>query len=148
MSQPASVRVSIHVDVDPDTAFEVFTGEIDAWYKRGPHSFFDSERCVGLRFEPFVGGRLVEVYDRDTGEGRTMARVEVWEPGKRLVFVDGRETEADVVFEKSGTGTRVTLEHRGLERLAAHEAERHARFGWRLVFAWYEEYMARAGAGS
>ena len=101
------MRVSIYVDVDPDTAFEVFTDEIDAWYHRGPHTFSDTERGVGIRFEPFVGGRLIEVYDRETGEGRTMARVEVWEPGKRLVFVDGRETEADVTFEANDGGTRV-----------------------------------------
>ena len=141
MSPPASVRVSIYVDVDPDTAFEVFTDEIDAWYHRGPHTFFDTERCVGIRFEPFVGGRLIEVYDRETGEGRAMARVEVWEPGKRLVFVDSRNTEADVTFEANDGGTRVTLEHRGLERLAPQAAEHHAQFGWRLVFAWYEQHI-------
>ena len=140
MTPPALVRVTIHVDVDPDTAFAVFTEEIDAWYQRGPHNFADPARAVGIRFEPFVGGRLIEVYDRDTGEGRTMARIEVWDPGKRLVFVDNRETEADVTFEPSGGGTRVTLEHRGFERLAPQEAEQHARFGWRLVFAWYEQY--------
>ena len=98
---------------------------------------------VGIRFEPFVGGRLIEVYDRETGEGLTMARIEVWEPGKRLVFVDDRETEADVTFEASDGGTRVTLEHRGLERLAPQEAEQHAQFGWRLVFGWYEQYARR-----
>ena len=37
MTPPAYVRVTIHVDVDPDTAFAVFTEEIDAWYHRGPH---------------------------------------------------------------------------------------------------------------
>jgi uncharacterized protein YndB with AHSA1/START domain len=141
MAPPASVRVTIYVDVDPETAFEVFTDEIDAWYQRGPHTFFDTARCVGIRFEPFVGGRLIEVYDEATGEGRTMARVEVWEPGKRLVFVDGHDTEADVTFEANDGGTRVTLEHRGLERLAPHLAEQHAQFGWRLVFAWYEQHL-------
>ena len=35
-----------------------------------------------------------------------MARIEVWEPGKRLVFVDNRETEAEVTFEPSDGGTR------------------------------------------
>ena len=142
MTPPAYVRVPIHVDVDPDTAFAVFTEEIDAWYQRGPHNFADPGRAVGIRFEPFVGGRLIEVHDRETGEGLTMARIDVWEPGKRLVFVDHRETEADVTFEASDGGTRVTLEHRGLERLAPQQAEQHATFGWRLVFGWYEQYTA------
>ena len=141
MSQPASVRVSISVDVDADTAFEVFTAEIDAWYKRGPHNFSDPARAVAIRFEPFVGGRLIEVYDRASGEGQTMARVTVWEPGRRLVFVDGRDTEVDVRFEAEGTSTRVTLEHRGLERLAPAEAEQHARFGGQLLLRWYDEFM-------
>jgi hypothetical protein len=138
---PASVRVTVHVEADPDTAFAVFTEEIDAWYERGPHNLYDAAHCVGIRFEPFVGGRLIEVYDHDTGEGRTMARVEVWEPGKRLVFVDDRETEAEVTFEPYDGGTKVTLEHRGFERLAPRSAEHHARYGWRLVFGWYERYL-------
>ena len=49
-SPPASVRLSISVAVDPQTAFEVFTEEIDAWYRRGPHNFADPERAVG---DPF-----------------------------------------------------------------------------------------------
>ena len=64
-----------------------------------------------------------------------MARVEVWEPGTRLLLRDGRDTEIDVTFEASGDETKVTLEHRGLERLPAAEAESHARFGGRLLIA-------------
>jgi Activator of Hsp90 ATPase homolog 1-like protein len=145
---PTSVRVSIDVAVDPKTAFTVFTDEIDAWYKRGPESFFDAERAVAIRFEPFVGGRLLEVYNRDTGEGRSMGRITVWEPGQRLVFVDGRDTEVDVRFESVGSSTRVTLEHRGLERLAPDEAEHHARYGWQLVFRWYALQMREVTSGS
>ena len=145
MTRPASVRVALDVAVDPKTAFDVFTDEIDVWYKRGPHTFADPAPAIGIRFEPFVGGRLIEVYDRETGEGRAMGRVTVWEPGVRLVFVDGRETEVDVRFEAEGASTRVTLEHRGLERLAPRVAEHHARFGWQLVFRWYAERMRALG---
>ena len=137
------MRVSIDVDVDVDTAFAVFTDEIDAWYKRGPHHFYDDAGRSAIRFEPFVGGRLLEVYDRASGDGRAMGTVTVWEPGRRLVFVDGRETEVDVRFEPDGPSTRVTLEHRGLEKLAPDDAEHHARFGWQLVFRWYDEFMQR-----
>jgi uncharacterized protein YndB with AHSA1/START domain len=143
MSPPASVRVTIYVDVDPATAFAVFTDEIDAWYKRGPHTFSDPKRAVGIRFEPYVGGRLIEVHDRASGEGPTIACVEVWDPGRRLIFVDTRETEVEVTFEPVDGETKVTLEHRGLERLTPHAAEHHARFGWQLVFRWYEEYSTR-----
>jgi hypothetical protein len=141
VTAPALVRVSIDVDVDPATAFSVFTDEIDAWYRRGRHTFYDPDRAVAIRFEPRVGGRLLEVYDAATGDGREMGRVTVWEPGRRLVFVDRRDTEVDVGFEPvSAETTRVTLEHRGLERLADTDAEKHARYGWRLLLPWFEAY--------
>jgi len=141
MTQPASVRVTVYVAVDPRTAFEIFTEEIDAWYRRGPHHFFDPARAAAIRFEPGVGGRLVEVYDTSTGEGREMARVTVWEPGQRLLLRDTRDTDIDVTFEAAGDETKVTLEHRGLERLPAAEAESHARFGGRLLIAWFSDHM-------
>ena len=75
MSKPALVRVVIYVAVDPASAFDVFTAEIDEWYQRGPHNFFDPVRAIAVRFEPGVGGRLLEVYDE--GEAREMARIEV-----------------------------------------------------------------------
>ena len=56
MTKPASVRVTIYVAVDPTAAFEIFTAEIDEWYRRGPHNFFDPVRAVAIRFEPGEGG--------------------------------------------------------------------------------------------
>jgi len=147
VSAPGRVRVSIDVDVDPMTAFKVFTDEIDAWYHRGPHNFYAPDRAVAIRFEPGVGGRLVEVYDAATGEGREVARVSAWEPGRRLVFVDNRDTEVEVTFDATGSvATHVTLEHRGFERLPDAEAEKHARFGWRLLVPWYETYVKAGGS--
>ena len=35
MNQLAAVRVTVRVAVDPDTAFDVFTTEIDQWYRKG-----------------------------------------------------------------------------------------------------------------
>jgi hypothetical protein len=141
-SPPASVRLSISVAVDPHAAFEVFTEEIDAWYRRGPHDFADPERAVGIRFEPGVGGRLIEVYDARTGDGLEVGEIVVWEPGSRLVFVDNRKTEVDVLFEPDGdNATRVTLEHRGLERLLPDDAVRHAKFGGQLLLKWYGAFL-------
>jgi hypothetical protein len=142
VTAPALVRVSIDVDVDPATAFSVFTDEIDAWYKRGRHTFYEPDRVVAIRFEPRVGGRLLEVYDAATGDGREMGRVTVWEPGCQLVFVDARDTEVDVRFAPADDGcTRVTLEHRGFERLLDAEAEQHAHYGWRVLMPWFETYV-------
>ena len=140
-SQPASVRVTVHVNAVPEAAFAVFTDEIDTWYVRDRHTFADPDLAVGIRFEPGVGGRLIEVHDRGTGEGREMGRITAWEPGRRLAFVDGPGTEVEVSFEAAGGQTRVTLEHRGLERLRPDLAERHARHGWRLLLPWYQRHL-------
>jgi hypothetical protein len=140
-SQPASVRVTVHVNAVPETAFVVFTEEIDSWYVRDRHTFADPDRALGIRFEPGVGGRLIEVYDRGTGEGREMGRITAWEPGRRLAFVDGLGTEVEVSFVDADGQTRVTLEHRGLDRLRPDLAERHARHGWRLLLPWYQRHL-------
>lgn len=138
--QPASVRASVHVRADPDAAFAAFTGEIGSWYVRDRHTLADPDRAVGVRFEPGVGGRLIEVYDAGTGEGRETGRITAWEPGRRLAFTDERGTEVEVTFEAAGDRTRVTLEHRGLERLRPDLAAEHARHGWRLLLPWYQRY--------
>jgi hypothetical protein len=57
------------------------------------------------------------------------------------VFTDERGTEVEVLFEAAGEGTRVTLEHRGLELLPPAVAARIQRFGWRTVLGWFHQYM-------
>jgi hypothetical protein len=139
-----SVVRTVEVGVDPASAFELFTEEIDEWYERGPYSFNDPERAVAIRFE---GGRLLEVYA--DGGSYEMGRVTVWEPGERLSFVyrsvhlplEG--TEVEVRFEPAGSGTRVTLEHRGLERLPADEYATWERRAWLRFMQTFEDY-ARA----
>ena len=97
--------------------------------------------AVGMRFELGVGGRLIEVYDKGTGEGRTVGEVTAWEPGCHLVFVDSYQTEIEVTFWVEDEVTRVVLEHRGLERLRPDLADRNGRFGGRLLLAWFAEYV-------
>ena len=144
MTYTASVRVNVLVDLDPAEAFEVFTEEIDSWYRRGPHSFADPARAMGMRFEPGVGGHLIEVYDEQTGQGRAVGEVTVWEEGCRLVLVDSYQTEFEVTFRAEGEGTRVELEHRGLEQLRPDLADKHGKFGGRLLLVWFVEYVKTA----
>jgi uncharacterized protein YndB with AHSA1/START domain len=56
-----TVSAKVTVAVDPQTAFSVFTDEIDLWWVRGPINFYDAARAVGMRCEPRVGGRLLEL---------------------------------------------------------------------------------------
>ncbi len=76
-----------------------------------------------------------------SGEGLELGRIQVWEPGSRLVFTDRRGTEVEVRFEPCDGQTRVTLEHRGLERLAPGVAVQVSRHGWWLLLPWYAEHM-------
>jgi hypothetical protein len=144
-----AVTVTVEVAVDPAAAFAIFTEEIGQWWKPGPINWNDSERAVGIRIEPGVGGRWIEVHDASTGEGIECGRITVWEPGSRLVFlyrdaghhID--DTEVEVRFEEVEGGTRVTLEHRGWERVAREFAARSRdikRYGWLQIMSWYSEW--------
>jgi len=101
---------TITVTVDPKKAFEAFTEEIDLWYVRGPINYFDFARAVGMRCEPGVGGRLLEVYDETTGEGLELARITVWEPGRRLAWTSSiDEVQTEVWFRPAREGTEITV---------------------------------------
>jgi hypothetical protein len=138
-SPPASVRVTVTVTLDPASAFDVFTTEIDEWYRRGVTTLGSPDSKATLCFEPGVGGRLIE--SRPGRDDVERARVTVWAPGERLVFVDTRQTEVEVRFEPVDSGTRVVLEHRGLERLSPGKAIDVSKFGWRRLATWFETYV-------
>jgi uncharacterized glyoxalase superfamily protein PhnB len=106
----SSASAAVEVSLDPLGAFTVFTAEIDSWWVRGPINFFDASNAVEMRFEPGVGGRILEIYDEASGAALELGRVTVWEPGARLAYrssVD--DTEVDVRFEGVEGGTRVRV---------------------------------------
>ena len=120
------ITVSTEVDVDPATAFEVFTDEIGTWWgdrmRPGSGPYRDREGTV--RFEPGPGGRLLEVFDDPAREPFEIGRVRVWERASRLVvewrqgnFEPDQVTEVEIRFERAAGGTRVTVEHRGWDSL-------------------------------
>lgn len=110
MSAPRSMTSSIEVAVDPETAFEVFTEELDCWWIQGPINFFDTARAHSMRMEPGVGGRIIEVHDEQTGDGLELARLTVWEPGARVAWTSSLDdVEIEVRFVKCAGGTEVTV---------------------------------------
>ena len=152
MSAESVVR-TVEVAVDPATAFDVFTRDIGSWYQPGPYSWNDPERAVGIRFEPGVGGRLLELYDEEARDAYEMGRILVWDPGDRLVFEfhslhfpPEPLTEVEVRFEAVNGRTRVTLEHRGLDRLPPAFVERIRDRAWVAFMRWFSDYANERSA--
>lgn len=111
MSDARSRSSMVEVAADPLTAFTAFTDELDLWWVRGPINAYDSGRLVEMRCEPGIGGRILEVYDAESGEGLELARITVWEPGRRLAWKSSLDdVTIDVRFDSTTAGTIVRLE--------------------------------------
>ena len=150
--QPAPVRKSMFVNAPQDHAFEVFTGGIGRWWPKS-HKIGKAELDFPV-IEPREGGRW---YERDVdGSECEIGKVLAWEPPSRVLlawqldaqWAFDREliTEVEVTFTPEGTGTRVELEHRHLERMgeradAAREAVEGPN-GWGLILQLYSQATA------
>ncbi|HEX4459577.1 MAG TPA: SRPBCC domain-containing protein [Polyangia bacterium] len=126
-------RATVQVAATPAVAFDLFTREIDAWWRRGS-KFRASGRQAGvLCFEGGVGGRLFETFTVDGQEQLVVVgTITAWEPPARFVFdwrnrnfAPHERTEVEVRFEAAGDGTRVTVEHRGWSAIRPDHPARH-----------------------
>jgi uncharacterized protein YndB with AHSA1/START domain len=139
---PAVLR-SVEVSVPPERAFDVFTRRMGEWWPMHTHSIGE-ERAVGLRFEGWTGGKVVEIVD--DGTEWEWAEVLAWDPPNRLVLAwhptiePIASTEVEVRFTGIEGGTRVELEHRGWERLGdqANTARVDYDQGWLPVMSLYQ----------
>ena len=134
--------VTVFVEVDQADAFEVFTAEIDQWWRQGPAFRIAGRRRGELHFEPGVGGRLFETFTSPSGASRTLVvgRVLVWEPPARLAFEwrgvnfkPHESTRVEVTFASFADGTEVTVCHRGWSQLPADHPARHGLAGAAFV---------------
>ena len=126
----SKVFVALRVRASPERAFAAFVGEIAAWWR--PSLLFQTTpRAPGrLTFEGGEGGRLIETLAN--GKVFEIGRVLAWEPPARLVFSwrqasfpPDLATEVEVRFQAAGEETRVSVEHRGFDRVPADSAARH-----------------------
>ena len=145
----APIIQSVEVKAAPERAFELFTRHIEAWWPRGrtvgknPH--------VAIVMEPRDGGAW---FERDAEGAEThWGKVLTWDPPSRLVLAwqltsqwaydPDFVTEVEMTFAPlAGGGTRVTLEHRNLERFGA-TAKTHAEAlngGWPRFLEAYRQY--------
>jgi uncharacterized glyoxalase superfamily protein PhnB len=108
--QARTVSSQVTVSVDPDTAFAVFTDEIDLWWVRGPINFYDAARAIGMRCEHGVGGRLLELYAEDASDALELGRITAWQPGELLAWDSAVDDVTVEIRFKAGTGgTTVTV---------------------------------------
>ncbi|MBW8816216.1 MAG: SRPBCC family protein [Caulobacterales bacterium] len=125
----SKVFVALRVKASPDRAFAVFVEEIGEWWR--PSALFETTPRPGrLSFEPGEGGRLVET--RAGGKVFEIGRILAWEPPTRLAFSwrqanfpPDLTTEVEIRFEAVGEETRVSVEHRGFDRVPEGSAARH-----------------------
>jgi len=132
-----AASVSVFVPLEPAEAFEVFTAEIDAWWRRGPRFRGGGAHASRMTLEPGVGGRLLESVDGARGT-RTIefGRVTRWEPGTHLAlewrnvnFTAEQKTLVEVSFRPSNDGTLVTVRHSGWSALPDDHPARHGHVG-------------------
>ncbi|HEX7557859.1 MAG TPA: SRPBCC domain-containing protein [Usitatibacter sp.] len=140
--------VTVTIGVDPADAFEIFTRDIDIWWRRGPR-FRNAPGDRGfVRIEPGVGGRVYESFDAGRGERVVeIGRTKVWDPPHRLLFEwrnsnfsPAEKTEVEVRFQPSASGTRVTVVHRGWSALRGDHPARHGLAGAefsRMIGLWW-----------
>lgn len=151
---PAPVRKNVYVNAAPARAFQIFTASMGRWWIRAHHFGRVGFRDVIL--QPRVGGRWFERGEDESEQD--WGKVLVWEPPARAVLawqIDGSWrynpdvlTEVEIRFIAEGTGTRVELEHRNLDRLGEHAAAtRHALDspdGWAAGLAAFAGEITRA----
>ena len=126
----SKVYVALRVAATPERAFRVFVEEIGDWWRPSP-LFQTTPRAPGrLAIEPGQGGRFTERLQ--SGKVFEIGRVLIWEPPERLVFSwrqatfpPDLHTEVEVCFRSVGAQTRVSIEHRGFDRVPAESAARH-----------------------
>jgi hypothetical protein len=128
------IVVALRVKADPRRTFDVFTREIGLWWRHREFFKFTPRSPGVLSFEPpgeDKRGRLIETLKY--GKVFEIGDVRVWEPGERLVvgwrqatFPAILETEVEVRFEPVGDETRITVEHRGWDRVPSDHVAKHS----------------------
>ena len=156
MSTDTAVHHAISVAVPPEQAFSTFTADFNRWWPR-THHIGHAELAEAV-IEGREGGRWYEL--GVDGTECDWGRVVVWDPPARLVLswqISGEWaydadlwTELEVTFSAEGPdGTRVELEHRGLDAYGDQMGKMRDSFdapgGWGGIL---EQFGAAAAAAA
>lgn len=145
-------KVSVFVAVSVEDAFEVFTQEIDLWWRSGPKFRIAGKRRGSLSIEPKLGGRVFETFEHPKGtQTFQIGTITHWLPPHALHFEwrgvnfkPGESTRVEVQFTAQGEGTMVELRHSGWSSLPAGHPARHQLEGAafsRSIGMWWGELM-------
>jgi uncharacterized protein YndB with AHSA1/START domain len=155
VSPPAgdAATVTVFVAVAVEEAFDVFTNEIDQWWRHGP-KFRNAAMSPGrLVIVGGAGGRLYESFERKSGP-RTVevGRVLAWDPPHHFSmewrvanFAPHEKTLVEVSFRPSGEGTLVTVRHSGWSTIRDDHPARHGKVGAdlsRMIGLWWGDLMS------
>ena len=147
---PAPIHVDVRVNAARERAFEIFTTQIGRWWN--PAYSIGGSPQADVVLEPKAGGGW---YERgEDGSETRWGHVLVWDPPARLVlawqinadwkFDPSFVTEVELRFAEDGANaTRVSLEHRNLERFGEKSETARASFasdgGWPGLLQRYVE---------
>ena len=153
-AETVAVRQSVDVRVPPERAFEVFTRDIGTWWPLEGYTI-GAQPAVTAVIEPRSGGRWFE--RAADGSECQWGHVLAYEPPHRLVLSweiscdwqpdAGAVSEVEIRFQAHEGGTRVELEHRGLETYGDRAEQMRDTFGspdgWGGLLAKYAAALAR-----
>ncbi|HTJ82576.1 MAG TPA: SRPBCC domain-containing protein [Polyangiaceae bacterium] len=159
MSAPSgdTASASVYVAVSPEDAFDVFTREIDLWWKQGPKFRIAGKKPGRLHFEPALGGGVFETVVLSAKDASPSERtfhvgtVTAFDPPRSLSlewrlsnFAPDEKTFVEITFAPMGVGTLVSVRHSGWSKLRAGHPARHGLEGAafaRMIGMWWGELM-------
>lgn len=122
---PPPVRKSVIVRSEVSQTFGTFVRTVGSWWPVEPFSL-GKERVRQITIEPMAGGKVYETWDDGTVVG--WGEVLLWDPPHRFSMSwleTPVPTEVEITFRPLGPAlTRVTVEHRGWEKLTEEELGR------------------------
>lgn len=142
----APIKKQITVRASQQTAFQVFTGQMDTWWPRTHHT--GSTPMTELLLEPGDGGRWYSKHE--DGSEEEVGKVIRWDPFSNLLLnwqIDGNfkynpllTTEVELQFIPiDATTTKVIMEHRHLDRLVGEKVIDSMDTGWGMIMELYKQ---------
>ncbi|MDQ6675064.1 MAG: SRPBCC domain-containing protein [Chloroflexota bacterium] len=133
-----TVNQSVHVKRSLDDAFHLFVDEMGKWWPlHTGHYSYGGDRAKEIYLEPRLGGRFYERFK--DGEEFVVGHVIACDRPNHIVFTwtagEAGDTQVDVTFRTENEGTRVGVEHRGLEKMG--QMGQGFEDGWKEVLGYF-----------